>query len=374
MGYMPSALPTPDACCPSCPDESVVNIPGPPGQNGSNGTNGTNGTDGHNITIFDQTPEPVSAVEGDIWISPTDVQIKKADLSWQSIVGTAGPAGDLLVSTKGDLLGFSTVPTRFPVGTNGKVLTANSALAIGLGWAVIDLTGAASALSGSLPIANGGTAGTTAATARTNLGAAASGLATASGLTSNTAKVIGRSSGGTGGLEEITCTAFARTILDDASASDTRTTLNVISADYLLYQNQQTSGTSGGTFTTGAWQTVPINTEVADTGGNGALAANIITLATGTYRFRSWITGYAVLGMQTRLYNVDTTSVITVGQCVTGAAATSIVSNMFGRFTLAVPTQVRLEAQCSNTEATDGFGKALSFGTEVFSSIELYKE
>ncbi len=371
---MPSALPIPDACCPTCPDESIVNIPGPPGQNGTNGTNGTNGSDGHDVTIYDQTPEPVAAVEGDIWISPTDVKIKKSDLSWQSLMGPPGPDGNVLVTTKGDLLGFSTLATRFPVGSNGKVLTANSALGLGLGWAAIDLTGAASLLSGSLPVANGGTAGTTAATARTNLGAAASGLATASGLTSTTAKVIGRSTAGTGAVEEITCTAFARTILDDATAAASRTTLDVISADYLLYENHQTSGTDGGTFNSGGWQTVPLTSEIFDTGSHGSLASSIITLDAGAYRFTGWVTGYAVLGLQSRLYNVDTTTVICVGQCVTGAAATSIVSQFAGRFTIAVPTQVRIEAQCSSSQATSGFGKALSFGTECYASIELLFE
>ena len=44
----------------------------------------------------------------------------------------------------------------------------------------------------------------TASTARGNLGAAASGLATASGLTQSTSRILGRTTAGTGALEEIT--------------------------------------------------------------------------------------------------------------------------------------------------------------------------
>jgi hypothetical protein len=44
------------------------------------------------------------------------------------------------LTTKGDLYGFSTVPARIPVGTNGQVLKANSATATGLEWAA-DSTG-----------------------------------------------------------------------------------------------------------------------------------------------------------------------------------------------------------------------------------------
>jgi len=39
------------------------------------------------------------------------------------------------LTTKGDLFGFDTADARIPVGTNGQVLTANSAVALGVEWA-----------------------------------------------------------------------------------------------------------------------------------------------------------------------------------------------------------------------------------------------
>ncbi len=39
------------------------------------------------------------------------------------------------LTTKGDLLGFSTLDARIPIGTNNQVLTADSAQALGLKWA-----------------------------------------------------------------------------------------------------------------------------------------------------------------------------------------------------------------------------------------------
>lgn len=41
------------------------------------------------------------------------------------------------VTTKGDLLGFDTVPKRVPVGSNTQVLTADSTAALGLKWAAV---------------------------------------------------------------------------------------------------------------------------------------------------------------------------------------------------------------------------------------------
>ncbi len=46
---------------------------------------------------------------------------------------TAASSG-LVVTTKGDLEGFSTTPVRIPVGADGTVLTANSANANGIQW------------------------------------------------------------------------------------------------------------------------------------------------------------------------------------------------------------------------------------------------
>jgi hypothetical protein len=59
-------------------------------------------------------------------------------------------------------------------------------------------------LGGTLAVANGGTGATTAPNARTNLGAAASGAVTGSGLTMTTARILGRTTAATGAIEEIT--------------------------------------------------------------------------------------------------------------------------------------------------------------------------
>ncbi len=102
---MPSALPTPDACCPTCPDDTSTPVPGPVGPTGPTGPTGATGATG--------ATGPTGAT---------------------GATGPAGPAASLLVTTKGDLLGFSTVPTRFGIGSNGEVLVADSTQSAGLNW------------------------------------------------------------------------------------------------------------------------------------------------------------------------------------------------------------------------------------------------
>lgn len=49
--------------------------------------------------------------------------------------GATGASATTVVTTKGDLLGYSTTAARLPVGTNGQILTADSAETTGLKWA-----------------------------------------------------------------------------------------------------------------------------------------------------------------------------------------------------------------------------------------------
>lgn len=77
-----------------------------------------------------------------------DIDVVEANLTLNNIGGTLsiakGGTGQITaalafgalspLTTKGDLLGFSTVNARIPIGTNGQVLAADSTQALGLHW------------------------------------------------------------------------------------------------------------------------------------------------------------------------------------------------------------------------------------------------
>jgi len=149
------------------------------------------------------------------------------------------------------------------------------------------------------------------------------------------------------------------------------------SADYILIQDQKTSGTAGGTFTSGAWQTRTLNTEVADTGNHASLSSNQITLAAGTYECVFSATAFRVGLHQARLQNITDTTTPILGQNEYGdngvAAPAQTLATGRGRFTIATSKTFELQHRCAATQATDGFGKATSWGTEIYASVEFRK-
>lgn len=208
---MSETLPAADgACCQACDSPVTTQVPGPAGAAGAPGTNGTNGRNAYTTTAAQFTMPAVSAnvsvqVVSSDWATvgqvvvlstagsfsvnskpdathisltnlgysgnaaPTTVIATSQTVSPGGLRGPTGASGANTLNdisptmTKGDLIVDNGAnnplasDTRLPAGADKLVLTADSALPLGVGYKSVDLTGTNTAISGVLPIANGGT-------------------------------------------------------------------------------------------------------------------------------------------------------------------------------------------------------------------------
>jgi len=150
--------------------------------------------------------------------------------------------------------------------------------------------------------------------------------------------------------------------------------------DYILLQNQQASGTGGGTFTSGSFNQVVLNTEVNDSGGHCTLSANRFTLAAGTYVIIAEISGNQVNDFKLKLVNDPAgtpTDEIIGGQGMATSGGSPVICDkafLRGKFTIGSSTEFQIEARCDTTRSSDGFGRACTYGvTEIYSPVQLWK-
>jgi hypothetical protein len=154
--------------------------------------------------------------------------------------------------------------------------------------------------------------------------------------------------------------------------------------DYILIRDEKAQNTAGGGFTSGAWQTRTLNTEVADTGGHASIGSNQITLASGTYRVFVSCPAYGVEGHQARLYNITDSSVVLLGTSEYAAQEQTISGTVIyppqgrsiitGRFTLASTKVLEVQHRCNLTKVTNGLGVQANLTTEIYTIVELVRE
>jgi hypothetical protein len=396
------ATPTADCCVEPCDEVAVQQVAGPAGAAGAAGTNGTNGINAFTTTTSNFTvPAELATVTINVaksdWAALSQV-LYIQNAGWYRVTAIPGTT-QLTVRNLEDAANDAYLENAAPA----TVVTSGAKVCPG------GLQGPEGTGSGDLLAANNLSDLASVATARTNLGLAigtnvqafSANLSTFAGIapSANVQSILGAANYSAirtqlglviganvqawdaelDTLAGATITAAGFAILDDADAAAQRITLGLQRSpqDLLVYEHQAATTVNGGDFTSGAWRTVPLSTEVADTGGHGSIAASVITLAAGAYRFRARVCGYQVGNFQCRLFNVDTAAIIQYGSNTTSAAADGCqeYSLIEGRFTLAVSTQLRLEAQCQTTNTGDGFGVANSFGgTEIYSAIAFERE
>jgi hypothetical protein len=138
----------------------------------------------------------------------------------------------------------------------------------------------------------------------------------------------------------------------------------------------QANGTTGGTFTQGAWRTRTLNTTVQNSITGASLSSNQITLPAGTYALTGLATAKMCGGHNARIYNITDSSVIVIGQNFNspGSVGIGFAATVNTSFTITGTKVIELQHYCNETRATDGYGNQQNNGySEIYSSVMIVK-
>tara|TARA_R100000388_G_C7166446_1_gene121742 strand:+ start:40 stop:636 length:597 start_codon:yes stop_codon:yes gene_type:complete len=147
-------------------------------------------------------------------------------------------------------------------------------------------------------------------------------------------------------------------------------------SSYAVIADVKSSGTAGGTFATGGWRTRDLQTEIVDTDGIVSISSNQFTLQAGSYLINAISSAYKIGNTVLKLYNITDSSDTAFGMTgyVPNSDAVQANIHLTTRFTISGAKVFELQQAGAGTENTYGMGVNHSFGSEIYTIIEIYKE
>jgi hypothetical protein len=170
---------------------------------------------------------------------------------------------------------------------------------------------------------------------------------------------------------------------DSATAVRKMTKANLVagisdnfSTKLLHVRDEKSSGTTGGTFTSGSFQTRDLNTSLTNEISGASLSSNQIILPSGTYYIDATAPAFQIDKHKAKLRNITDSSDTLIGtsefsQYFGAYTTTSFVT---GRFTIASQKTFELQHRCETTLATNGLGVDGGFSvTAVYTDVKIWK-
>ena len=137
----------------------------------------------------------------------------------------------------------------------------------------------------------------------------------------------------------------------------------------------KTQNTPGGTFTSGAWRTRDLNTEISDPDGIVSISSNQFTLGAGTYLIQWECPAFYVNRHQSRLYDVTGAAEVEKGMS-SYAYPSGAVQNTSPGSAVVSPTAnnvYEIQHRCESSNGTNGMGVEANFSYERYTRVTITK-
>lgn len=157
-----------------------------------------------------------------------------------------------------------------------------------------------------------------------------------------------------------------------AFSNSTTTLSQYFARKIAIIRDEKPSGTPGGTFTSGAYQTRVLNTLVDPSGVVTSLSANTFTLPAGHYRIRAAAPTYNTNLSKIKLRNTTDSTDVIVGSSIYCGTSTLGEATLSGTFLISSPKSFQIMHRGNLTTPSNGLGEAAGFGdVEVYATVEL---
>lgn len=173
-----------------------------------------------------------------------------------------------------------------------------------------------------------------------------------------------------------TAPSNGKALITDGSGNLSFGSAGVFGSALLEVVHELASGNSGGTATSGSFQTRTLNTVKTNEITGASLSSNQITLPSGTYFCDAVAPCYSVSYHKSILYNTtDATEVLFGTNSMAHPTYGNVTdSHIYGRFTISAQKVFELRTRVQTSRSTNGFGLGHSYSvTEKFSSVKIWK-
>ena len=147
---------------------------------------------------------------------------------------------------------------------------------------------------------------------------------------------------------------------------------------YAIICDEKGSDVDGGTFTSGAWRTRDLNTEIADPDSIVSISSNQFTLGAGNYLIEASAPAYRTNRHILRLQNITSSTTVQIGSAEYTNDSDAIITRsvLAARVSLTGSTTLEIQHRAETTSSTFGFGVDSSFTGvgSIYTIVKIFKE